>query len=224
MNMKPHVIRQGEYVTQLATRFGFDADDVWNRGENAELRQCRPDPNVLAPGDILRIPERPETENRISKGGTHSYRARIPRVAIRIVLEACLQSVSGARYEVRIPGASPVSGTTGGDGVIRFEVPTTVSEVELHLLDSDTVHPVRIGHLDPHDATSGVSGRLSNMGYLPPRLTELFGHHPAPEWTRVESEEERVQQGLGACAEARNLNPAEGADRIVAELRRGHGV
>ena len=55
--MQPYVIRQGDFLAKLAHRFGFDADTVWNDAANTKLGDARTDPNILAPTDILYIPD-----------------------------------------------------------------------------------------------------------------------------------------------------------------------
>src|SRR5208337_3002899 len=57
MAMVPYVVRQGDYLAQIAFRRGFVADRVWSAPENATLREARKDPNILAPGDILHVPD-----------------------------------------------------------------------------------------------------------------------------------------------------------------------
>ncbi|MFT3767392.1 MAG: hypothetical protein QM820_18220 [Minicystis sp.] len=51
--MKAYVVRQGDYLKQLAHALGFDADAVWNDPKNAELSQRR-DPNLLHPVEYKR--------------------------------------------------------------------------------------------------------------------------------------------------------------------------
>ncbi len=55
--MQPYVIRQGDHLAHLAHKFGFDPQAVWQDGSNDELREARPDPNILCPGDVLYIPD-----------------------------------------------------------------------------------------------------------------------------------------------------------------------
>lgn len=40
-DMEPRVIRQGDYLLQLAHAFGFDADAVWNDPQNEGIRRLR---------------------------------------------------------------------------------------------------------------------------------------------------------------------------------------
>ena len=53
-----YTVQDGDHISGIAQQFGFDDYTVvWNRPENADLRALRDDPQLLAPGDSLFIPE-----------------------------------------------------------------------------------------------------------------------------------------------------------------------
>src|SRR5688572_23264483 len=87
--MRPYVVRQGDYLTQLAHRRGFSVEDVWNDPANDALRQKRSSPEILQPGDILHLPERREGWNprSLTIGGENRFTAKIPAVQIKLVLQ-----------------------------------------------------------------------------------------------------------------------------------------
>jgi hypothetical protein len=164
MGTRPYVIRQGDYLTALAFRFGFDAQEVWGSADNEGLRARRPNPELLAPGDVLRIPDAPREGARVRIGTTNRYRARVPGVPIVLRLEDRGQPLADEPYRVEGLGA-PREGRSGADGVVRFEVPATVREVRVVLPRRQAVVPVRVGHLDPIEERSGVRQRLEHLGY-----------------------------------------------------------
>jgi hypothetical protein len=164
MAMQPYVIRQGDYLARLAHEIGFDADEVWNHESNRELRALRPNPQVLAPGDVLRVPDRPRTALSINAGGTHRYRGHVPRVGVRVVLQDGGRPLADEPYVVEGAGA-PIEGRSDGQGLVRFEVPMHVREVLLPLPGRHVVLPVRVGYLDPVSDASGVRQRLRQLGY-----------------------------------------------------------
>ena len=45
--MPNHQAQQGETISRIAAAHGMSFDAVWNAPENTELRETRPDPNVL---------------------------------------------------------------------------------------------------------------------------------------------------------------------------------
>ncbi len=52
-------VRQGECLSSLAAQHGLpDWRAIYNHPENASFQQKRPNPNVIAPGDRVYIPDR----------------------------------------------------------------------------------------------------------------------------------------------------------------------
>jgi hypothetical protein len=164
--MIPYVIEQGDYLARLAFRFGFDADDVWNDAKNAELK-ARRDPNILAPGDVLYIPETSRvTGAPLAVGGENSFLCDAPeaRVEIRLIDEKGAPH-AGKRCVVAGIG-EPRTETSDGDGILRFSVPVTLRAVTVTVEDGYSFE-ASIGCLDPHDEPSGREMRLRNLGFLP---------------------------------------------------------
>ena len=79
--MIPYVIRQGDYLKKLAFTKGFDADEVWNAADNADIKAARPNPDLLCPGDILYVPEPKPEPLPLNVGGESTYTGDIPTVA-----------------------------------------------------------------------------------------------------------------------------------------------
>ena len=69
-----HVVTQGEHLSQIAKRYGFrDSRTVWDHPDNAALRERRPSPNVLLPGDVIQIPAK-----RLGRLPCATHRFQIP--------------------------------------------------------------------------------------------------------------------------------------------------
>ena len=165
MPKRPHVIRQGEYVTQLAHRLGVPPDELWSSAENDELRQRRSDRDMLQPGDVIQVPDREERRVEIHAGATNRYRARVPKVPVRVVLrDGAGRPLTGLHYAVRGGGRS-IEGTTDGEGAVSFTVPVVVRQVTLEV-EGGRVYHVTIGGMDPASETSGIDKRLAHLGYL----------------------------------------------------------
>jgi N-acetylmuramoyl-L-alanine amidase len=166
--MQPYVVRQGEYLTALAARFGFDADEVWQHPQNRELRARRPNPDILAPGDVLHLPAPRLRSVPVRAGSTNRYRARIPTAALRITLRCDDAPVANEPFVVE--GVRPPRhGTTDGAGVAAFEIPLTATTVVIRLPGAGLLFPVGVGHLDPITEPSGVRARLRQLGHPVPR-------------------------------------------------------
>jgi Putative peptidoglycan binding domain len=164
--VKPYVVRQGEYLQQIAHRMGFDADAVWNAPENEALRKERSHPNILAACDILYVPEpKPPRSFKLEVGAVNTFVADTPKVTVSVKLAIDGKPCANEPYTVT-DGGLPASGTTGGDGLVSFSVPITTAKVTVVLASKSIHYPVLIGHLDPIATDSGIRQRLSHLGFL----------------------------------------------------------
>jgi hypothetical protein len=51
-------VQRGDCVLGIAAEFGFtDWNEIWSHPENKDLRARRPDPTVLAEGDVVFVPD-----------------------------------------------------------------------------------------------------------------------------------------------------------------------
>ncbi len=170
--MQPYVIRQGDYITKLAYKFGFDADKVWNDPQNAQLRQdgkLSQDPNILNPTDMLYIPDQntPPVTHSLTTGTTNSFVSDVPTVNVNLkFVEA--QFASQAFTVVELPAL--VDLTTGADGTVTFAVPTTQETFTVVFTSDGTTFTCCLGYVDPIGTVSGVAQRLQNLGYLDPNV------------------------------------------------------
>jgi hypothetical protein len=172
--MTAYIVRQGDYLAKLAFVHGFDADEVWNDPKNDELKQLRPNPNILAPGDILYIPEKKEEERPIEKGTENTYTATVPKVEVVLVFLDGEQPLANEPCEVRGLG-EPASGdpsSTDDDGKLTLSVPVTIREVSVYFAQKNVNYNVRVGDMDPVSEPSGLCKRLTNLGFLPRHLPE----------------------------------------------------
>lgn len=212
-----HVVRQGECLASIAARYGFrDASELHDLPENAELARDRPDPHVLAPGDRVFIPDRPERRLRLDPGGTQRFRARTTELRVR--LEDHDGSPLGDRLFELAWGGRRTRRRTGSDGMIVAKVPVSLRRVDaLVWLDPSAPDDAdeslaqamvfSLGALDPVTEPSGVRDRLANLGLL------------ADEGRRVDEDER--SDALEALRAAAGL--PEGSEIDDAALRRLHG-
>ncbi|MFO0547800.1 MAG: peptidoglycan-binding domain-containing protein [Polyangiaceae bacterium] len=160
-----HVVKQGEYLDQIAYRTGLRATVIWEDAANAELRSRRKHPNMLAPGDLLHIPDdNGSPPLRVVVGGTNRFRAQVPKVQVSFVVQ--LEGKPVGRELYVIEGLVEVQrGSTDDSGTVAFAVPIDVREVRVVFPRLARVFPVRVGELDPADELSGVRQRLEHLGY-----------------------------------------------------------
>lgn len=165
--MRPYVVRQGEYLEKLAWIHGFDAAEVWGHEKNKELADRREDHNILAPGDLIYLPVKRDEGLPIEKGAVNRYVAKVPRMEVSLILRQGITPLANQPYEVRGLEDPTARGTTGDDGSLTLRVPVKTREIEIVLPQFELSYPVRLGDLDPLAEDTGARMRLSNLGYLP---------------------------------------------------------
>jgi hypothetical protein len=176
--MKTHVVRQGDYVAKIAAGEGLTEEAVWNDPANKDLAALRQNPNVLLPGDVLRLPDPPRATSRVTKGSSNAYTALVRPVRVSLAFAHRGEVLAGAAYEVHGLG-KVVAGTTDGDGRATIEATTRVDEFVVKFAAQKLAFRARIGHLDPAAEPSGAAHRLANLGHalpgMSPRLHQQVG-------------------------------------------------
>ncbi|MFT3769479.1 MAG: peptidoglycan-binding domain-containing protein [Minicystis sp.] len=173
--MRPYVVRQGDYLTKLAFVHGFDVEEVWNDPKNGEIRGLRKDHNILAPGDVVYLPVKEKEGLPIQKGVTNRYVAKVPKVPVKVRFRSGSERLANAKFTIE-GEATPNTGTTDGDAQLELSVPAYVSEVCVVFPDLNERYKLLVGHLDPEVERSGVRARLVHLGYMLPSAREFFGY------------------------------------------------
>ena len=166
-----HVVEQGECIATIAHRYGFaDPLVIWNDSGNDDLREKRDDPHVLAPGDVVTVPDREATGHSCATGKTHVFvRRRSCKLHVKLT-DARGQALASKKFELVI-GTLIKKGKTKADGSLEVAVPPEAREAHLTVfLQAERTgakyqQVLRIGHLDPADSVFGVQQRLHNLGW-----------------------------------------------------------
>lgn len=164
----PYVVRQGDFLEKLALQFRFDAEEVWTNPLNG-LVAARRDPNLLYPGDILFIPERPADPSPLVSQTTNVFTADLPVVPVelRFVRGNEPRADEGVSFNGLPPHVEPPT-ETDELGCVRVEVPALLPVFEVYFVDEPhIVYTVLVGHLDPIEEATGVVQRLIGLGYFP---------------------------------------------------------
>lgn len=162
--MRTWVVRQGDHLAKVAARFGVAPDDIWALPQNRELKERR-DPNILAPGDVLRIPDRPDTAVRYGANRDNRFRVEVPTVPLNVTFAKFSEPLKNEDYEVHGMGRV-VKGKTDGEGKATIQVRADVDAVEVRFAAHELSFTLQIGHLDPIDTELGVAQRLARLRYL----------------------------------------------------------
>ena len=150
---------------------------TYQHDDNASLRELRPNPHVLLPGDTVVIPE-PKAEAKtkqagISTGQTHKFQVKVRKIFLRLDVLEGLEGGGGtqALYELAVEGLpEPLQGEIGADGKLDARIPANARRARLTLKDPETkdiidVIELWLGYLDPVNTLSGVRQRLRRLGF-----------------------------------------------------------
>lgn len=179
---KPYIVGQGECLSSIAQRSGFaDYKLLHEHSANRELKNRRPNPNVLAPGDLVAIPEAIPTQANRATGSLHEFtvnRAQ-PRLKLQI-LGTDGKALANQDYELIVFGKSDF-GTTDGNGLVDkpLEGDPRTATLKTTVTDGEEVQQfewnLKIGAIDPLTTTTGVQERLGNLGYYFGEIDGCFG-------------------------------------------------
>jgi hypothetical protein len=206
--MRPYVIKQGDYLTRLAHRLGFIADEVWNHGKNAELKAQRRDPDTLKAGDILFIPDVPKKRNAYTKESENRYVAELPRLPVSLAVAQNGEPAKDAKFVVKGLDEE-IEGTTDAEGTVRFEVDVNVREALIELPELKKSYRMLLGDLDPVEEPSGARQRLMQLGYYSATL--------AGEDQYVAHDEKHLAATLRAFQREQGLEPSGALDKATAD-------
>jgi hypothetical protein len=158
-------INAGEGISNIAAESGHFANTIWYRPENAALRARREHPNVLAPGDVVFIPDlRPSTFSGPTDQRHRFRRKGIPPV-LRLQIYDGVKPRANQNYQLAVDGRPLCAGVTDGDGVLRAFV-AVGSQTGLLTIGRDKMTiELSFQNLLPVHLTEGLQMRLQNLGY-----------------------------------------------------------
>ena len=105
--MPSYTVKQGDYLPKIAEENGFyDYRTIWEHAKNQQLKDKRKNPNVLAPGDELFIPEKTLKKESGATGQLHPFRVKTGKLLLRLIVEdSCTgKPVANAKCELRVDG------------------------------------------------------------------------------------------------------------------------
>jgi|HubBroStandDraft_2_1064218.scaffolds.fasta_scaffold40481_3 hypothetical protein len=170
--MQPYVIKQGDYLLQLAYSLGFDADSVWNDPTNSDLRTLRSNPAILFPGDLVQVPTAPPSPPAtLVTGSANNFTSSPPTVTLTQTFAAA-DGTPYASMAFTVQELPDLTGqTTDGNGTATLEVPVTLDTATLTFTDTGEVWVLQLGQMDPINTLSGIFKRLQNLNYVPASTT-----------------------------------------------------
>lgn len=193
-----HTVLPGECMSSIALRYGFFAETIWSDPANAQLRARRQNMNVLAPGDVVVIPDKTLRSETRSTGARHRFRRRGVPAKFRFRLVHGETPRAGVPFRLVVDGRTH-EGVTDSDGVGEIAVAPDARRGRLYIDDPETPqeHEVALGHLRPVDCIEGVQARLRNLGFV-----EVEATGELDDATQAALRAFQSQQGLGVTGQA----------------------
>ena len=164
--MTTHIVKDGEHLPGISERYGFrNHMTVWDRPENAGLREQGRLPEILLPGDEIFIPEQTRETVVGSTGQFHAIVLRSERLELRLrVRDLGAQPIADAECRLSVGVEAAQNLTTDADGRVNQPIARSTSRAVLTL--ANDTFDVAVGALDPNDTPTGWRARLVNLGYL----------------------------------------------------------
>jgi N-acetylmuramoyl-L-alanine amidase len=148
----------------IAAQYGMPWEKIWNAPDNAELKQQRLHPNILLPGDKVVVPELEKSHTPTETQKKHIFKLGRPKLCIRLKLLSEGKALKKIKYQLDIDGNQRL-GKTNDDGMLTEFIDPTAVEGILTVSNDPNRHVLHFGYLDPLDTTSGLQGRLNNLGF-----------------------------------------------------------
>jgi hypothetical protein len=158
--MKEYVAKSGDCISSIAEREGFFWESVW--AANSELKAKRKNPNVLAAGDVVVIPDKTPKLLDLATEKRHKFLKKGVPATFRLVVQIDGQPIANERYVLVVDGLS-LEGDTDDQGFLEVAIPPDATSAELRI--RDLVYQLQLGGLDPIDELTGVQDRLQNLGF-----------------------------------------------------------
>ena len=178
-----HVVKPGECLSKIAHAHGFAGYEVlYEHPDNAALKQARPNPNLLFPGDEVVIPERESKTRQAATEQIHTWKVVVPKKVLRLTLrDAQGVPMKNVPYRLEV-GGKRIEAATDAEGKLEHPVWVGAEVARLHV--AERVLELRLGYVNPldgpDDGVSGAQARLINLGYptgrtdgVPDRATRM---------------------------------------------------
>jgi len=174
-----HTIAPGETLAELASEHGFSCgSQLYEHADNAALRERRSDPDLLATGDVVVIPDPVPGAAEVRVSARHRFKVTRPRQRLRLQpLGSEGETFDGSDYVLEVEGVR-FEGTV--DGCIEHPIPVGTRQARLEVSSRTPGQPsiiwdLQVGHLEPVETPAGLQARLNNLGFSPGAIDAAIG-------------------------------------------------
>lgn len=156
----------GDCISSIAERSGFlHWRTIHDAAQNAALRTKRPNPNLLAPGDQVFVPDKQPRNEEAPTGARAVFRVLFAPTRLRIAFLG--NAVND--WELRI-GGQTFTGQVAPGAMIEQVIPASAVSGELVLRPTNAPGQedrwsVSLGALAPIEELAGVQARLDNLAF-----------------------------------------------------------
>lgn len=172
--MSSYVVQQGDCLSSIAIRFGYNWATLWNDPSNADLRKRRKNPNVLFAGDVVVLPDKPKKSVSVSTEQLHRFTVTRPKAHLRLKMRDNGEPIANEKFELDLNG-NTLQGSTDDDGKLDVEVPGCATTAKLRMPGRKAEWTLMIGHLDPVDEVTGAQARLKQLGFYAGEIDGAMG-------------------------------------------------
>lgn len=161
-----HSVTQGECISSIAYHYGFDPAFLWDHPDNKDLKEMRKSMNVLAPGDIVAIPEKEITAAACETGRRHTFRRKGIPEKLRFQFLLAGEPRADEPYRIEIDGVVVAEEAfTDGEGRIEHGISPSARVAKVRFLETEDEFVFSLGQLDPIETVKGVKSRLKSLGF-----------------------------------------------------------
>lgn len=155
-------VKKSDCISSIAAEHGLTPKRIWDHPDNADLKALRQDPDVLAAGDIVVIPDRAPKKIDRATGQRHSFlRKGIPKT-VRIQFQTNGEPIGDRACEINLDGQWS-QGETDAEGWLELRIQPSARVVRV-LFEDMAPMVILLGELEPVESTKGLQQRLSNLG------------------------------------------------------------
>lgn len=171
--MNKHTVQQGETFSSIAQSYGFPSwQSLYDHPDNSSLREKRPNPDVIYPGDTIVIPERVQAITKTETNIKKTFRTKRPKAKLTLNLGPNSgKSWKNRKVRLVLPSIE-LDADLDEEGNVEFDLPRQIPSTATLLVFSanKTDKPaytveLEIATLDPLDTNEGIQSRLNSLGY-----------------------------------------------------------
>ncbi len=166
-------VQPGDCIASIAQESGFsDYHKIYDDPANADLKKKRPNPNVLAVGDVVVIPDVTSKSVSVASGKEHTLVVATVPTLLRIrIIDETGKGMKDLDYEL-VVGPITYSGKTPESGEIEAGIISAVQKTgTLRLWKKKEAgidgysFPLELGGLEHESVDSACQARLMNLGF-----------------------------------------------------------